>query len=73
MSVVHPALLVPEILDNILSSLGKTSQAHAACVCHLWWEAAISLIWHTLDDGTTSSGLLDLYILLQEDLMNSLL
>ena len=50
MSVVHPALLVPEILDNILSSLGKTSQAHAARVCHLWWEAAISLIWHTLDD-----------------------
>ena len=48
--LVHPALLIPEVLNNIISNLPPSSQAKVARVCCLWWKTAIDLLWHTLDD-----------------------
>jgi hypothetical protein len=41
----HTALLIPELLDYILSFMDRNDNVINACVCKQWSEIALDLIW----------------------------
>jgi hypothetical protein len=46
----YDALIISEIVSQIIASLDKPSIARAALVTTLWRDIAIELLWSTLDD-----------------------
>jgi hypothetical protein len=45
----HRVLLIPELLQNILSFLDRADTVANACVCKQWSEIALDLIWREVN------------------------
>lgn len=50
---MHHALLIPELVHEILRHVGKKDLGcHVSSVCKGWSDVSAKIIWHTLHDLT---------------------
>ena len=49
-TTVHRVLAIPEIVELVFSFVDESEHVKNACVCKVWSEVALDLLWRRVED-----------------------